>query len=124
MKGTAMHRRQNGLSMITLLLIVVVVVIGAIGGMKIAPAYLEFYSVKKAVTAIALSGDMRNATVADVRKAFDRRAQIDNITVIGGPDLDISKEGGDIVISFAYPKKVELFKNVSLLIEFSGSSNR
>jgi len=110
--------------MITLLLIVVVVVIGAIGGMKIAPAYLEFYSVKKAVTAIALSGDMRNATVADVRKAFDRRAQIDNITVIGGPDLDISKEGGDIVISFAYPKKVELFKNVSLLIEFSGSSNR
>jgi len=123
MKGTAMHRRQNGLSMITLLLIVVVVVIGAIGGMKIAPAYLEFYSVKKAVTAIA-RGDMRNATVADVRKAFDRRAQIDNITVIGGPDLDISKEGGDIVISFAYPKKVELFKNVSLLIEFSGSSNR
>ncbi len=110
--------------MISLLLIVVVIVIGAIGGMKVAPAYLEFYSVKKAVTAIAQGGDMRSATVADVRKAFDRRAEIDNITVIGGPDLDISKEGGDIVISFAYSKKVELFKNVSLLIEFAGSSNK
>jgi len=110
--------------MISLLLIVVVVVVGAIGGMKVAPAYLEYYSVKKAVTAIVAGGDMRSATVADVRKAFDRRAQIDNITVVGGPDLDITKEGGDIVISFAYTKKVPLFNNVSLLIEFAGSSNR
>ncbi len=119
-----MHRRQTGLGMISLLLIVVIVVVGAIGGMKIAPAYLEYYSVKKAVTAIVQGGDMRNATVADVRKAFDRRAQIDNITVVGSPDLEVTKEGGDIVISFAYPKKVQLFNNVSLLIEFAGSSNR
>lgn len=119
-----MHRRQTGLSMTTLLLVVVIAVIGALGGLKIAPAYLEYYSVKKAIAAIVTSGELRSATVADVRKAFDKRAQIDNITVVGGPDLDITKEGGDIVISFAYPKKVELFKNISLLIEFSGSSNK
>ncbi len=44
------------------------------------------------------------------------------ITAITAQDLDISKEGNDVVIGFAYPKKIPLFSNVSLLIEFAGTS--
>jgi hypothetical protein len=117
-----MYRNQRGLSMVTFLVVAVLVVFGAIGGMKIAPAYMEYAKVKKAVSAVALEG--RTATVADVRKGFDRRAQIDDIDVIGGKDLEVSKEGGDVVVSFAYSKKVGLVGNVSLLIEFSGASNQ
>jgi hypothetical protein len=119
-----MYRKQRGVSMTALLLILVVIIFGAIGGMKIAPAYTEYFSVKKAVTDIATSGEARSGTVADVRKAFDRRALVDDIKVIGGQDLDVTKEGGEVVVSFAYPKQVQLFSNISLLIEFSGSSNR
>ena len=43
---------------------------------------------------------------------------------ISSQDLDISKDGGDLVIAFAYPKKVKLFGNVSLLFEFEGSSKK
>lgn len=119
-----MYRKQRGVSMTALLLILAVVIFGAVGAMKIAPAYMEYFSVKKAVTAIAASGEARAGTVADVRKAFDRRAAVDDIKVIGGQDLDVTKEGGEVVVSFAYPKQVPLFSNISLLIEFSGSSNR
>ena len=117
-----MYRRQRGLSMTTLLVVAVVIIFGAIGGMMVGPAYMEYGKVKKAVSAVALEG--RTGTVADVRKGFDRRAQIDDITVIGGQDLEISKDGNDVVVSFAYTKKVGLFGNVSLLIEFAGASNR
>jgi hypothetical protein len=117
-----MYRKQRGLSMVTFLVVAVVLIFGAIGGMKVGPAYMEYAKVKKAVNAVALEG--RTATVADVRKGFDRRAQIDDIDVISGNDLDVSKEGGEVVVSFAYSKKVGLFGNVSLLIEFAGASNQ
>ena len=116
------YRRQCGLSMTTLLAVSVVIIFGAIAVMKIGPAYLEYAKVKKAVSAVAMEG--RTATVADVRKGFDRRAQIDDINVIGGKDLEVSKEGSEVVVAFAYSKKVGLFGNVSLLIEFAGASNQ
>ena len=59
---------------------------------------------------------------AEIRKAFDRNALINDISTISGQDLDITKEGGEVVVGFAYSKKVPLFSNLSLLIEFTGSS--
>ena len=117
-----MNRKQRGLSMVTFLVVAVIVVFGAIAFMKIGPAYQEYFSVKRAVAATAL--DARSATVLEVRRGFERRAVIDNIDVIGSQDLEISKEGNDVVISFSYTKKVPLFGNVSLLFEFAGASNR
>ncbi len=43
---------------------------------------------------------------------------------ITGQDLEVTKEGGELVISFAYTKKVPLFKNVSLVFDFEGASNK
>ncbi len=117
-----MRARQQGVTMFGCLVIAILIVVVAIGGMKVAPAYIEYFAVKKAIASITASGELRNSTVADVRKAFDRRAIIDDVRVISGADLDVSKEGGEVVISFSYPKKIRLFGNVSLLIEFAGSS--
>ena len=117
-----MYRNQRGLSMTTLLVVAVVIILGAIFGMKVGPAYMEYAKIRKAVSAVAIEG--RTGTVADVRKGFDRRATIDDIDVISGNDLDVSKEGNEVVVAFSYAKKVGLFGNVSLLIEFSGASNQ
>ena len=68
------------------------------------------------------SGELRGGTVADVRKAFDRRAAVDDITALRPEDLEITKEGNEIVISFAYEKRIPLFYNISVLIDFAGSS--
>jgi len=38
-------------------------------------------------------------------------------------DLEVTKEGNDIVVSVAYPKRIPLFGNVSLVIDFAASSN-
>jgi hypothetical protein len=117
-----MYRKQRGLSMATFLVVGIIVVIVAVFGMKVGPAYMEYFKVKRAVTAVALEG--RTTTVGEVRRGFDRRAIIDDIDVISGRDLEVSKEGNDIVVSFSYLKKVSLFGNVSLLIEFAGASNQ
>jgi hypothetical protein len=76
--------------------------------------------VKKAVTAIAQT----QGTVAEIRTAFERRADIDDIDVIGPKDLEITKEGNEVVVSAAYSKRIPLFANVNVVIDFAASSNR
>ena len=114
-------RKQFGVSMFGVLFISIGLVLVAVGGMKVAPAYIEYMSVKKAVAGIVQGGEARG-TVADIRRAFDKRAQVDDINVISGKDLEISKEGNDVVVAFSYPKKIPLFGNVSIYFDFSGSS--
>ena len=115
-------KTQRGLSMFGILLVCIGLVLVAIGGLKVVPVYIEYFNVKKAVSGIVQGGEARG-TVADVRRAFDKRAQVDDIQIISGADLEITKEGGEVVVSFAYPKKVPLFGNLSLYFDFAGSSS-
>ena len=116
-------RRQEGMSGIGIFIVLVLVVFAALIGMRVTPAYIEYFAIKKAVNSIVESGELRGASVADVRKAFERRQAIDDFTSVGPQDLEITKDGGQIVIAFAYEKRVPLFYNISLLIDFSGSTN-
>jgi hypothetical protein len=115
---------QKGVSVSGLLTVCVILIVLALLGLRIAPPYIEYLQIKKAVSGIVESGEVRTGTVGDVRRAFDKRAQVDDITAVTGQDLEITKEGGEIVVSFAYPKKVPLFSNVSLMFDFAGSSRK
>lgn len=112
-------RRQRGVSMLGILLICIMIVLIAIGTLKVVPTYLEFRNIKAAAIAAQSGGK----SVIEVQKAFDRAANINDITTIAGKDLDITKDGNNIVVAFKYEKRVPLFYNVSLLIEYAGSSD-
>jgi hypothetical protein len=116
-----MRNKQRGVSFLVIFLIGVVLALGAVGAMKIGPAYADFATAKKAIVAIA-ADEGRSGSVGEIRKAFERRSSIDNITVVTPGDLEISKDGGEVVIAFAYAQKIPLFANVSLLIDFSAST--
>src|SRR6267154_877431 len=84
-------------------------------------ADIEYLTSRKAIVAIARANS--KSTVAEVRYAFQLRSAIDSIDAIGPGDLEVTKEGNDIVVSVAYPKRIPLFGNVSLVIDFAASSN-
>jgi hypothetical protein len=115
-----MRNKQNGVSLGGLLVVLFVVVIVAIFGLKLAPSYMEYFRAKAAVEAIGR--DRQSASVAEIRKAFDARATIDDISTIKGSDLDVTKEGAEVVVSFGYRKEVPMFSNVGLYIDFAASS--
>jgi hypothetical protein len=57
-----------------------------------------------------------------VRSIFDRAASVDNIKSISGKDLEVSKEGEKIVVSFAYQREIHLFGPAYLTLKYSGRS--
>ncbi|MBL8488097.1 MAG: DUF4845 domain-containing protein [Rhodocyclaceae bacterium] len=116
-------KHQRGLTLISLVVVGVLISMVAVVGIKVAPDVIEYFTIVKNVKATAQDPSIKGTTVAEIRKAFQRRAQIDGINAISENDLDIGKEGNEIVISFAYSKKVPLYGPVSLLIDFEGSSS-
>lgn len=114
--------RQRGVSLSGLLVAAVLLALVALLGMKVVPEVIEYFQIVKTVKTIK-NDPSATASVADVRKAFERHADINNIKAITAQDLEVTKESGEVVISFAYESRVHLFANVSLLLEFQGSSS-
>ena len=115
-----MRKNQLGLSLGGLIAGAVVFIVLAMLGMKVGPSYLEFSAIKKAV--IAIAQEKSAASVAEVRKTFDARATIDDISTVKGSDLEVTKDGGELVISVAYRKEVPLAGNVGVYIDFHATS--
>ena len=111
-------KRQRGLSLVGLILVGIIVVALVALGFRVVPAVVEYIAIERAVQKIKNEG----TTVRELQAAFERHATIDDITSISSRDLDITKEGDRIVISYAYAKKVPITDNVSLVIDFSGTT--
>ena len=114
------HGRQAGVSLMGLIIGLIILAAIALFGMKIIPSFLEFRSAKNAIQAIAR--EMPGASLADMRRAFENRALIDTVESIKSTDLDISKQGNAVTISFAYRKEVPLFTGVGLYIDYAATS--
>src|SRR4051812_40308761 len=115
-----MRNKQTGVSLSGLIIVFAILIVLALVGMKVGPAFSEFFTAKNHIKVIAT--EKRNGSVAEIRKAWDQRTMIDEVKVISGNDLEITKEGGDVVISFAYKKEVPLFSNIGLYIDFVANS--
>lgn len=115
---SATARRQRGLSLISLIFFGIIGVALLMLGARIVPVVVEYIAIERAIQKVKNEGN----TVGEVRAAFDRFATIDDIKSITGRDLDITKEGEQIVVSFAYEKRIPIMDNVYLLIDFAGST--
>ena len=115
---TQTRHRQRGASLIGLIIIGMIVVGLLILGARVVPAVVEYIAIERAVQKIKNEG----TTVRDIQTAFERHRTIDDITSITAADLDITKEGDKIVISYAYQKKIPVLDNVSIVIDFAGTT--
>jgi hypothetical protein len=114
-------KEGRGVTLMGLIMVLFVLVVVLLFGMRLIPAYIEYATAKKAIDAIARDRSAVS-TPQEARRLFDNRALIDNIQVVKGSDLDITKDGSGLVIGFAYRKEVPLFANLGLYIDFAANS--
>ncbi|MCC7326330.1 MAG: DUF4845 domain-containing protein [Burkholderiales bacterium] len=117
-----MQRRQRGLSMIGFLFVAIVLMVVALLTFRMAPAYIEFYTVQKALEA-ALA-DTNDPTLTNVRRAMDRKLSADYAEAISAKDVNVVKNGNVVTASVSWEKRLPLVYNVSLLLEFDASASR
>ena len=111
-------RKQSGISLIGL--IVGLGVLGFLGVMaaKLLPSYVEYFAVKKMFAAMEQAGDLKGS-VRDIRKSFERRNAIEDVKSVQGEDLEVTKEGGEAVVTATWSVRVPMVHNVSTCLDFT-----
>ena len=113
----AVKSRQSGMSIITLIFILAVLAaVGAVA-LQAFPSVVEYQAVLRAINKAKDEG-----SPAAVRASFDRYADIDSISSIHGKDLEVTKNGDQNIVSFAYEKEYHMFGPAWLTLKYEGQS--
>ena len=117
-----MKYRQCGMSLIGMILVMILFGLVLLVGFKMVGPYKEYYALKHVIAQVA-SGGAADLTEPELRERYGRMATSDSLDETVKPgDLIIRREGGGVVISVDYSRKVPLVGNVSLLFDFKASS--
>jgi sensor histidine kinase regulating citrate/malate metabolism len=118
-----MRTRQRGLSMLGFLFVAAVVVTCVMVGFRVMPAYIEYYSIQKALEQALMDAKDLNSA-AEVRNAFQKRADAGYIESVSGRDIDVVKSKTEVIASASWTRKLPLVANVSLWLEFEATATR
>ena len=110
-------RNQRGVSLTGLIITLAVLGVGGVLGAKLMPAYIEYFAVKKMLASMEQAGDLKGS-VRDIRRGFDTRNAIEDVKSVKGEDLEVTKEGGETVLTASWSVKVPMVGNVSACLDF------
>ena len=116
-----MRSKQQGFELKTAIFWMAIIGFVVVMGAKLMPAYVEYFTVKKMLRAMEEQGDLKG-NVRDIRNAFDKRNAIEDVKNVRPDDLEITKEGGEAVVSVAWSVRVPLVSNVSACLDFFATS--
>src|SRR5215470_5373628 len=117
------RERQHGLTILGFIMVAAVVIIFVVVGARMVPAYIEYYSVQKALEKSL--ADVRDPTAAnDLRRSFDRYLATDYIQSVRASDVEVTKDQNVVTASVAWTRILPLVANVSLYLEFEARASR
>jgi len=119
----SLKHSQRGLTMFGFLFVAIVFIAIAMLAMKLVPAYIEFFSVKKILATMGQSAELKSMSNADIRKDFEKRASVGYVTVVKPEDLSVDRSSGSPVVTAQYEYRAKLVGNVSLVVDFSASTD-
>ena len=116
-------RRQRGITMLGFVFVAGVLMVVVMLGFRIAPAVIEYYSVKSALNeALAEVKDPTGS--ADVQKAFQRRIDAGYIESVSAKDVDFTKDRNTVIASVSWSRTLHLVANASLVLDFAATATR
>ncbi len=114
--------KQNGVTLSGLLIWVVILVLVGIGAMKLIPGYIQNAEIKDILSSIAHDPEMQTAPPKAIRESYDKRAMMNNISIIDANDIEISRNESGLTLSASYQIRLPLVGNATLLLDFNPSS--
>jgi hypothetical protein len=113
-----MRRHQHGMTFIGLLCILALAGVVVYAGIRLAPLYLNYMKVAKAMDAVASEVRGDNPDPTAIRALIDRHFTIDDPTGVTVKDIEITKGEDGVEMHVAYDDAVPYVANVSLSVHF------
>ena len=114
-------RKQQGMSIIGFLLVLGLVIFFVYIGMRIAPIYLEYYSVVNAMNGVAKESGSANYTPYDVRLGVMNRLYVSYSDAnVKEENIRIVRHNG-VMLQIAYEVRKPLIGNLDVVAKFDRS---
>jgi len=113
-----MRNRQLGVTAIGWLILLTPFAIVIYAGIRLAPIYLNYMKVAKAMDQAGNELKSGGANPTSIKTAIDRHFEIDMVEYPATKDMKITRDGSDWVIECQYDDEAPLFANVSLHVTF------
>ncbi|MCB1831329.1 MAG: DUF4845 domain-containing protein [Gammaproteobacteria bacterium] len=86
---------------------------------KLAPVYMEHFSVKTVLESIKEEPMITQKSVPEIRTLIQRRLKVNGVYEMSNDDIKIKKEGGVTSVDITYQVVKHMAGNVDVLISFS-----
>jgi len=119
MKSVQRVQRQRGMSTLSLLVVIALVGLGITCGLKMIPAYIDYWSLKGIFEAVEADPATQQANPKLIESMLQKRLDINSIRSFSQKDsVSIRQEDGQLIIEFYYEVREELFANVDVVMKF------
>ena len=113
-----MRNRQVGVTAIGWLFLLTPVAIVVYAGIRLAPVYLNYMKVVRAMEGTVSEMKASGASPQTIRATIDKHFEIDMVDYPTTRDMKITKDGGSWVVESQYDDDAPLFANLSLHVTF------
>jgi hypothetical protein len=113
-------RKQRGVTMIGWIILLIPVAIVLYAGIRVGPEYFDYYKVATAMkeTASALESDP-TLSPTSIRTALQKRFDTGYVNTVTASEVAVSKVEDGWEMTAEYESSVDLFGNMSILMDFS-----
>ena len=115
---------QRGLAILGFILVAAVVIFFAMVGFRVVPSYIEYYSVKKSLEDTMRSGTVDPNNLQAFRSELTRRLQTTYVENVKANDAVITRSGNQINAELSWERRLHMFGNAYILLEFEVMSSR
>jgi hypothetical protein len=113
-----MRNRQLGVTAIGWLVLLTPVAIVVYAGIRLAPVYLNYMKVAKAMDQAGNELKSGGTNPQTIRATIDKHFEIDMVEYPTTKDMKITKDGGSWLVESQYDDDAPLFANLSLHVTF------
>jgi hypothetical protein len=99
-------------------------VIFAMVGFRVVPSYVEYFSVKRALDDTMRSGSADPNNPAAFRSELARRLQTSYVEEVKAADVLLQRSGTQVVAELSWERRLHMFGNMYILLEFEATSAR
>jgi hypothetical protein len=115
---TATAHRQRGMSILGFLMIAIMVGFFVMSGLRIAPGYFEYLTVRDIVERVAGEFDTEVDTISDIRRSLADYLNTNQVDSISYKEIVIERRDGEIVIDASYEDRQPLFWRIDAVVKY------
>ena len=112
---------QRGMTAIGWLIVLAMIGFFVLLGLRMVPAYLEYYKVVSTLNSIEEQSGFSSAR--EIRKLLERRFDINYVNTITPQDVIIKPKGDGYIVTASYEQREHVMANVYVVMDFEKQVN-